>query len=207
MGLLDVFRGMLNGPRGQPAPRSQSGGMSPLTMGLIALLAYKALKSFGSRPASAGNALPGEPMPANYPSGTRGTGYPADPRGAGYQADPRAAGGDWTDWLRGSFGSALAGGAAGSVLSGGLAELLRRFQQNGQGDVARSWISRGPNESISPSDLERAAGADDLDALAREAGMPRDQLLRQLSDDLPRTVDHLTPEGRLPTPEEASHWV
>lgn len=201
MGLFDVFRGMLNGPRGQPDPSRQSSGMSPLTMGLLALLAYKALKSFGNRPASAdpGNALPGGPRPANYPYDPRGSGYPADTGGAAYR-------GDWTDWLRGNLGGLLAGGAAGSILSGGLSELLRRFQQNGQGDVARSWISTGPNDSISPSSLESALGADDLDALARESGMPRDRLLRQLSDELPRTVDHLTPDGRVPTPEEASNW-
>ena len=36
MGLLDVLNGMANGPRGQSTP--SSGGMSPLTMGLLALL-------------------------------------------------------------------------------------------------------------------------------------------------------------------------
>lgn len=36
MGLMDVLNGMANGPRGQASGR---GGMSPLTMGLLALLA------------------------------------------------------------------------------------------------------------------------------------------------------------------------
>ena len=45
MGLLDILNGMQNGPRGQstPAPAG-SGGMSPITMALMGLLAYKAIK-------------------------------------------------------------------------------------------------------------------------------------------------------------------
>jgi len=47
--------------------------------------------------------------------------------------------------LRGS----LAGGTPGGVLSGGLSELIDRFKQNGQGDVAESWINKGPNKERS----------------------------------------------------------
>ena len=43
MGLLDVLNGMQNGPRGASAGR---GGMSPITMALLGLLAYKAVKGF-----------------------------------------------------------------------------------------------------------------------------------------------------------------
>jgi hypothetical protein len=45
MGLSDVLNGMRNGPRGGAS--GSSGGMSPITMGLLALLAYKALKGSG----------------------------------------------------------------------------------------------------------------------------------------------------------------
>ena len=46
MGLLDVIHGMQNGPRGPSEPATTSGGMSKMAMALIALLGYKALKSF-----------------------------------------------------------------------------------------------------------------------------------------------------------------
>src|SRR6185312_16077842 len=59
-------------------------------------------------------------------------------------------------------------GAAGSVVSGGLNELLKRLQQNGLGDPGQSWVGHGPNQPVTPDSLERAAGADTLDALARE---------------------------------------
>jgi hypothetical protein len=42
MGLMDVLNGLKNGPRGQTGSSATTGGMSPLTMGLLALLAYKA---------------------------------------------------------------------------------------------------------------------------------------------------------------------
>jgi uncharacterized protein YidB (DUF937 family) len=107
------------------------------------------------------------------------------------------------DWL----GGAAAGGAAGSILTNGLSELVRQFQQNGHGDAARSWVGTGANQAISPGDLERAAGTDTLDALAQQTGLPRDRLLQDLSAELPGTVDHLTPDGRIPSDEEASRWV
>src|SRR5258708_36798250 len=66
MGLLDVLNGMQNGPRGQTNPNAQ-GGMSPITMAILALLAYKGIKhlSAGQQPAPGGNPQripPGNPM-------------------------------------------------------------------------------------------------------------------------------------------------
>jgi uncharacterized protein YidB (DUF937 family) len=80
-----------------------------------------------------------------------------------------------------------------------LNDLLKQFQQNGQGDVAKSWIGNGPNKSISPNDLATALGADRVNTLVSFSGMSRNDLLSQLSQQLPDVVDQLTPDGRLPT--------
>ena len=44
MGLMDILNGMQNGPRGQQQPSGsappQSGGMSPIMMALLGLLAF-----------------------------------------------------------------------------------------------------------------------------------------------------------------------
>lgn len=55
MGLIDVLNGMQNGPRGQSEPSSGggSGGMSPITMAILGLLAYKAVKGFAGNQSSA----------------------------------------------------------------------------------------------------------------------------------------------------------
>jgi uncharacterized protein YidB (DUF937 family) len=102
------------------------------------------------------------------------------------------------------LGGLLAGGAAGSVISGGLGDLLRQFQQNGQSEVANSWVGPGPNKQISPGDLASALGADQIDALSAQSGLSRDELLSGLSRHLPDVIDHLTPDGRLPTEGELS---
>ena len=54
MGLLDVLNGMQNGPHGQRSPSSSgSGGMSPIAMAILGLLAFKAVKSFtGGQPST-----------------------------------------------------------------------------------------------------------------------------------------------------------
>jgi uncharacterized protein YidB (DUF937 family) len=181
MGLLDVLNGMQSGPRGPSHPSTQSnGGMSPMTMAILALLAWKAVKHFGgSSPSGASPA----PVPPPAPAGT---------------------GGGLGNVLAGGIGGLLAGGAAGNVLSGGLGDLLKQFQQNGQGDAANSWVGSGPNKAISPGDLASALGADQLDQLSSQSGMSRDELLQGLSQYLPKVVDHLTPEGRVPNAGELS---
>jgi uncharacterized protein YidB (DUF937 family) len=192
MGLLDVLNGMQNGPRGpsNPAAQGSSGGMSPMTMAILALLAYKAVKHIGgSQPSAAPAPSPGNTVNAGVPDGS----------GAGGGLSGGLGG-----LLRGGLGGLLAGGAAGSVLSGGLGDLLKQFQQNGQGETANSWVSPGPNKQISTGDLASALGADQINSLMSQSGMSREDLLAGLSQHLPDVVNHLTPDGRLPTEDELS---
>jgi len=186
MGLLDVLNGMQNGPRGPSSPSAQgSGGMSPMTMAILGLLAYKAIKHFTG----------------NQPGATPAPSPQAAPAGGG------AIGGDLGGLLKGGLGGLLAGGAAGSVISGGLGDLLKQFQQNGQGETANSWVSPGPNKPISPGDLANALGADQINSLMSQSGLSRDDLLSGLSQHLPDVVNHLTPDGRLPTEAEVAERI
>ena len=129
MGLSDVLNGMKNGPSGGVGSTGSSGGMSPLTMGLLAFLAYKALKGSGILGAESA------------------AGQPQSPVGSTSSDPNRAPGG--SDWLSG-LQKVIAGGGAGSILSGGLSELLKKFQQAGQGQAAQSWVGTGPNQSVTP---------------------------------------------------------
>ena len=194
MGLLDVLNGIQNGPRGQRGPTSSGGGMSPITMAVLGLLAYKAVKSFGGGQASAN------------PTGTSRSAGPA-PLPEGNATPPIPGTGGLGGLLKGGLGGLFAGGAAGSILSGGLGDLVKQFQQNGHGDVVNSWVGSGANKPISPNDLASALGSDRLSALTAQTGMSRDELLDGLSQQLPEVVDQLTPEGRLPTEQEASRLV
>jgi uncharacterized protein YidB (DUF937 family) len=85
--------------------------------------------------------------------------------------------------------------------------LLRQFQQSGQGEVAKSWVGTGPNAAISPNDLAKALGADQINTLMANSGLSRDELLAGLSQHLPEVVNQLTPEGRLPTEQELSRSI
>ena len=109
--------------------------------------------------------------------------------------------------LGGLLGGAAAGGAAGSVLSGGLGDLMKQLQQGGLGDAASTWVSNGPNKQVSPGDLSKALGADQINMLASQTGMSSDELLQNLAKALPDVVNHLTPDGRLPTEQEASRMI
>ena len=165
MGLLD---GILGGGM------RRGGGMSPITMALLGLLAYKTLKGknlsdmFGGKPGEQG--------------GLGGL-------------------------LQGGLGRLLGGGAAGGILSGGLGDLLKQFQTNGAGDKADSWVSTAPNKPIEPSELERVLGEERIAWLMQQTGMSREALLAGLSQELPQAIDKLTPQGRIPTDQEAERMV
>jgi uncharacterized protein YidB (DUF937 family) len=87
---------------------------------------------------------------------------------------------------------------AGSIL-GGLTDLVGRLTAGGAAPQVNSWIGHGANEPIQPGQLGSALGQSTLDDLAARTGMSRDQLLSQLAAALPQIINHLTPNGRMPT--------
>jgi len=224
MGLLDILNGMQNGPRGQRQPTTRTsggggGGMSPIMMGLLALLAYKAFKGRGQAAGAGQPAAPGRP--AALPPGSEHAGLPSGGLsgglgdilggllGKGTGAAPGGAkpGGSLADMLPGGLGGLLGGAAAGSVLTGGLGNLVKELQDRGHGNAAQSWIGTGENHEIAPSDLEHALGSDTIETLAQHTGLSRSELLAGLSDHLPELINQLTPHGRLPTEQEAAKLI
>ncbi|MCK1395597.1 YidB family protein [Bradyrhizobium sp. 1] len=197
MGLLDVLNGMQNGPHGQSTPSSQqsSGGMSPMTMAIIALLGWKAFKHLTA--GQPGAAPQPSPTPTHLPP-------PVNAGAGGGLGGALGGGGGLGDLLKGGLGGLLAGGAAGSVLSGGLGDLLNQLQQGGHSETANTWVGKGENKAIAPGDLANALGADQIESLSAQSGLSRDELLSGLSQYLPKVIDHLTPDGRLPTENELS---
>jgi uncharacterized protein YidB (DUF937 family) len=228
MGLLDSIFGGATQPQGR-------GGPSPLTLGLLALLAYRTYQGRGRLADMLGQAQAGagnRPMPGDYGGRTAGPGRlpdgnPSGPLGradgglggilggllrGGPGARPLAGqagapGGGIGDLLRGGLGGLLGGAAAGTLLNGGLGSLVDQFRQHGYGDAANSWVGRGANREIAPDEVESALGRDTVQTLADESGRPYLDVLSELSQSLPDTVDQLTPEGRLPTDDEAGQWV
>lgn len=160
---------------------SQHGVMSPLTLALIGVLAYRTMHGKGRL----------ADMLGVHPDGAASAGQPQS------GTAPGSVGG------LGGLGGLLGGVLGGSALSGGLEDLLKQFQQNGHGDKAESWLSSSANKPVSPPELEQALGEERIQWLMHQTGLPRDQLLAGLSQQLPGLVDKLTPEGRVPTAPEA----
>jgi uncharacterized protein YidB (DUF937 family) len=105
--------------------------------------------------------------------------------------------------ILGSLANVFGGNNPNSVVNDGLGGLIDHFKQNGQGDKAESWVKTGPNEAISPGELEKAIGPEVLDALAKQTGLSRDEVLSRLSHTLPDAVDKYTPDGRIPVTQAA----
>lgn len=130
-------------------------------------------------------------------------GLKQDPGGEpGTPSPPTAQGGAF-----GNLGGLLGGAGIGSVLSGGLRDLVERFRENGQGEAAESWVRPGPNQTLRPDQLEQAIGSDVLSTLAEKTGLSQEELLSRLARELPTAVDKFTPEGRLPTEDEAARLL
>lgn len=102
------------------------------------------------------------------------------------------------------LGGATAAGGLGGVLSGGLGDLVDHFNNNGQGAKAQSWVQDGANEDIDAASLEQTLGTETVDALTKQTGLSREELLERLSKVLPDAVNQLTPNGRIPTAQEAN---
>jgi uncharacterized protein YidB (DUF937 family) len=81
----------------------------------------------------------------------------------------------------GQLGGVLAGTSSGDMLTGGLRDLVNGFKQVGHGEVADSWVSRGPNKQIGPSQLEQAIGPEVLATLSEQTGLSREEILARLS--------------------------
>ena len=90
----------------------------------------------------------------------KGAGATGDKPGSGTQ--PGLGG------VLGNLGGESATGGVRGLLGGGLGELLERFKQSGQEEVAQSWVNNGPNKEIAPPQLKQAIGADALAALEKQ---------------------------------------
>jgi len=103
----------------------------------------------------------------------------------------------------------LGGGTQGTVLRGflmtaqmqsGLGELLERIVGPTRitGRAASTWIGLAANDDADPDQLEDALGSDTVAQVAIMSTMSHDQAKEALALLLPRLIDRLSPDGRLP---------
>lgn len=82
--------------------------------------------------------------------------------------------------------------------NGGVNAVLDRFRQNGFGSQAASWVSTGPNEPLQPHEVHNVVGQEEIDSMARQLGVPQEQVTQGLSQILPQIVDKVSPDGAVP---------
>src|SRR3954464_5136553 len=58
----------------------------------------------------------------------------------------------------------------------GFRTLLRRFSDAGMSDVAQSWVGTHANAEVDERDVELALGDDQIEAIAKEAGIPASEV-------------------------------
>ena len=87
---------------------------------------------------------------------------------------------------------------AGSIL-GGLTDLIGKLTAGGAAPQVNSWVGPGTNQPIQPGQLGSALGQNTMNELSQRTGMSQQELLAQLSAVLPQLINHLTPNGRMPT--------
>jgi uncharacterized protein YidB (DUF937 family) len=87
--------------------------------------------------------------------------------------------------------------------AGGIQGLTNLLQQHGMSDAVQSWVGNGANQAISSGQLGQALQNGGLNSVVAEAaskfGMSQDQVMNGLAQVLPHAVDHLTPNGQVPS--------
>jgi uncharacterized protein YidB (DUF937 family) len=185
MGILDdLLAGATSGQGGGfPTQRPQRGAGGP-NAALLALLPI-VLSMLANRGSSASSGR--DAGPAGGLGDILGQMMGGGQRGGG--------GGGLGDIL----GQVLGGGGG---AGGGLGGLLRQFESAGLGDQARSWVSPGQNQPLSPDALGRVFGADGLAAIARQAGLSERDTTAGLAQLLPEIIDRATPQGQVPDDDQ-----
>ena len=89
--------------------------------------------------------------------------------------------------------SGLTGGSGGFDFSA----VVERLGSSGLGDIAKSWLGDGANQSISPEQIGNALGSDQLSEFAAKLGISNEEAAGGLSDALPQMVDKASSGGSI----------
>ena len=79
-----------------------------------------------------------------------------------------------------------------------LAGLVAALEKGGLGPQVQSWLGNGTNMPITADQLKAVLGNAQLQDIARQLGLPVDEMLKLLAQYLPEIVDKASPNGVLP---------
>jgi uncharacterized protein YidB (DUF937 family) len=82
--------------------------------------------------------------------------------------------------------------------TGGLSRLLQSFASKGLGDAVSSWVGTGGNQPVSAEQVANVLGSDRIQEIAQKLGISSADASSGLATLLPRIIDKLTPDGKVP---------
>jgi uncharacterized protein YidB (DUF937 family) len=81
---------------------------------------------------------------------------------------------------------------------GGLPGVVNEFEKKGLGATVKSWVSTGPNQPVTATQMHQVLGNDLMQQLAAKSGLSVSELAERLAKVLPEAVDKMTPGGAMP---------
>ncbi|MFI9649323.1 YidB family protein [Streptomyces sp. NPDC052040] len=79
-----------------------------------------------------------------------------------------------------------------------LSGLMDRLSKSGLVEQAQSWIGTGENKPVSGAQIKEALPSETLTQVAEKSGVSTTQAADEIANSLPKAVDKLTPNGKLP---------
>jgi uncharacterized protein YidB (DUF937 family) len=98
-------------------------------------------------------------------------------------------------------------GGQGANGQSGLHQVMSALQSQGLGQVSQSWVGNGPNQAITPQQIEQALGSTQVSQLAAQSGLPPSQVTQGVAAVLPSIVHSLTPTGQLPQSSQVAQLL
>jgi uncharacterized protein YidB (DUF937 family) len=75
---------------------------------------------------------------------------------------------------------------------GGMDGILNQLKQNGLGEQVQSWTTPGPNQAVSPEQVQQGLGTQTIENIAERAGISPQVATVIISVVLPLVVSHLS---------------
>lgn len=92
--------------------------------------------------------------------------------------------------------------------NGGLSGVLAKFQGNGLGNRAQSWVSIDrDNDGIDAGDVARLFDSQDIAQVCSQTGASEQEVCQGIAELLPQVVNDLTPQGGLDNEQEANDEI
>lgn len=93
--------------------------------------------------------------------------------------------------------------------NGGLSGVLNKFNGNGLGNKAQSWVALDKdNDGLDADDILGLFGQSEINQVCEQTGASQNDVCQGIADILPEVMNSLTPTGNIETDEnEANHEI